>query len=63
MIMNGTYETVSQPQLNVVLIRVALVMVSVHSSKTLRHHSPSEQSECRERIKTTASIQKLRERP
>ena len=36
MIMNGTYETVSQPQLNVVLIRVALVMVSVHSSKTLR---------------------------
>ena len=26
-----------QPQLNVVLVRVALVMVSVHSSKTLRH--------------------------
>ena len=33
---NGrTSEPVSQPQLNVVLIRVALVMVSVHSSKTL----------------------------
>jgi hypothetical protein len=29
-------ETVSWPQLNVVLIRVSLVMMSVHSSKTLR---------------------------
>jgi hypothetical protein len=28
-------EPVSQPQLNAVLIRVALVMVSLHSSKTL----------------------------
>ena len=37
MIMDWTSETVSQPQLNVVLMRVALVMVSVHSSKTLRH--------------------------
>jgi hypothetical protein len=33
--MNLTSQPVSQPQLNVVLIRVALVMVSVHSSKTL----------------------------
>ena len=31
-----TSKPVSQPQLNAVLIRVALVMVSVHSSKTLR---------------------------
>ena len=38
MITNWTSEPVSQPQLNIVLIRVALVMVSVHSSKTqLRH--------------------------
>jgi hypothetical protein len=35
MIMDRTSEPVSQPQLNVVLIRVALVMVSVHSSTTL----------------------------
>ena len=35
MIMDLTSEPVSQPELNVVLIRVALVMVSVHSSKTL----------------------------
>ena len=28
-------ESISQPQLNVVLIRVALVMASVHSSKIL----------------------------
>jgi len=35
MIMDCTSEAVSQPQLNIVLIRVALVMVSVHSSKTL----------------------------
>ena len=34
--MDWTSEPVSQPQLYVVLIRVALVMVSVHSSKTLR---------------------------
>jgi hypothetical protein len=33
--MNWTSEPVSQPQLNVVLIRVALVMVSAHSSKAL----------------------------
>ena len=33
MIMN---KPVSLPQLNVVLIRVALVMVSVHSTKTIR---------------------------
>ena len=31
---------VSQPQLNVVLIRVALVMVSIHSSKTLTKTGP-----------------------
>jgi hypothetical protein len=37
MIMDWTPELVRQPQLNVILIRVALVMVSVHSSKTLRH--------------------------
>ena len=37
MIMDLTSEPVSQPELNVVLIRVALVMVSVYSSKTLRH--------------------------
>ena len=35
MIMDRTSESVSQPQLNVILIRVALVMVSVHSIKTL----------------------------
>jgi hypothetical protein len=35
MIMDGTSESVSQPQLNVVLMRVALVMVSVQSSKSL----------------------------
>jgi hypothetical protein len=29
------FEPVSQPQLNAVLIRIALVVVSVHSSKTL----------------------------
>jgi hypothetical protein len=34
--MDWTSEPVSQPQLNV-LIRIALVMVSAHSSKTLRH--------------------------
>jgi len=32
---NGTSEPVSHLQLNVILIRVALVMVFVHSSKTL----------------------------
>jgi hypothetical protein len=37
MIMDWTSEPVSQPQLNVVLIRVTLVIVSLHSSKTLRH--------------------------
>jgi hypothetical protein len=35
MIMDWTSEPVSQSQLNVVLVRVALVMVSVHNSKTL----------------------------
>jgi hypothetical protein len=35
MIMDWTSEAVNQPQLNVVLIRVALVMVSVHNSETL----------------------------
>jgi hypothetical protein len=35
MIMDRTSESVSQPQLNVTLIRVALVMVPVHSSKIL----------------------------
>jgi hypothetical protein len=35
MIMYWTSELVSQPQLNVVLIRVALVVVSVHSNETL----------------------------
>ena len=35
-VMDSTSEPVSQPQLNVVLIRVALVMVSLHSNKTLR---------------------------
>jgi hypothetical protein len=34
--MDLTSEPVSQAQLNVVLIRVALAMVSVHSSKPLR---------------------------
>jgi hypothetical protein len=34
-IMDRTSEPVSQPQLNVVLIRVVWVMVSVHCSKTL----------------------------
>jgi hypothetical protein len=38
-IMGRTSDPVSQPQLNVFLIRVALVMamVSLHSSKTLRY--------------------------
>jgi hypothetical protein len=40
MIMDGTSEPVSQPQLNVVLIRVALVMVSVHRDKTLTKTVP-----------------------
>jgi hypothetical protein len=35
MIVDWVSEPVSQTQFNVVLIRVALVMVSVHSSKTL----------------------------
>jgi hypothetical protein len=35
MIMDGTSEPISQPQLNVILLRVALIMVSLHSSKTL----------------------------
>ena len=35
MTMNQTSEPVSQPQLNVVLLRVALVIVPVHSGKTL----------------------------
>jgi hypothetical protein len=35
MIMDLTSEPVSQAQLNVVLVRVALVIVFVHSSKTL----------------------------
>jgi hypothetical protein len=35
MIMDSTSEPVSQSQLNVVLIRVVLVMVSLHDSKTL----------------------------
>ena len=34
-IMDWTSDPVSQPQLNVVLIKLTLVMVSVHSSKTL----------------------------
>ena len=38
LIMDWTSEPVSQPRLNVVLIRVALVMASVHSGKTLRPH-------------------------
>ena len=33
--LNFSSEPVSQPQLNIVLIRLALVVVSVHSSKTL----------------------------
>jgi hypothetical protein len=35
MIMGRTSESVNQPQLNVVQIRVVLVMVTVHISKTL----------------------------
>jgi hypothetical protein len=35
MIMDWTSEPVSQPQLNLVLIRVSLIMVSIHSSKTI----------------------------
>ena len=31
----GSQSSTSQPQLNVVIIRLALVMVSVHSSKAL----------------------------
>jgi hypothetical protein len=40
MIRDRTSEPVTRPQLNVVLIRVALVMVSVHSSKTLTNTGP-----------------------
>jgi hypothetical protein len=36
MIIDSTSEPVNQAQLNAVLIRDALIMVSVHSSKTLR---------------------------
>jgi hypothetical protein len=35
MILDWTSKPVSQPQLNVVLIRVVLFMMSVHSSKTV----------------------------
>lgn len=35
MTMVETTEPISQPQVNVVLIKVALVVVSVHSSRTL----------------------------
>jgi hypothetical protein len=35
MAMDWTSEPVSQPQLNVVLIEIALVMVYAHSTKTL----------------------------
>jgi hypothetical protein len=38
MIMNWTSESLSQPQLSIVLIRDDLVMVSAHTSKSLRHH-------------------------
>ena len=34
MIMDSTSEPLSQPQLNVIIIRMALVMVCNHSSKT-----------------------------
>jgi len=34
-IMDCTFEPVSQPQLGVILVRVVLVMVSVHSNETL----------------------------
>jgi hypothetical protein len=46
MIMDRTSEPVSQPQLNVVLVRLALVMVSVHSSKTLTKTASSRATEC-----------------
>ena len=36
MITDQTSETVSQPQLNVFFIRVAMVMVSLRSIETLR---------------------------
>jgi hypothetical protein len=35
MLMNRTFKLVRQLQLSIVLIRVALIMGSVHSSKTL----------------------------
>jgi hypothetical protein len=35
MIMDETSETISQPQLNVLCIRVVLVMASLHNDKTL----------------------------
>jgi hypothetical protein len=35
MIIDWTSESVSQPQVNTVFVRVALVMVPLHSSKTL----------------------------
>ena len=41
MSLDWTSEPVSQLQLNVVLMRVALVMVSVHSNKTLRQWKDS----------------------
>lgn len=44
MIIYWTSESVSQSQLNVVLIRVTLVIVSVHKSKALtKAHTPASQ--------------------
>ena len=45
MIMDGTSEPISQLQLNV-LIKVALVMVSVHSSKTITKTQDEHQDHC-----------------
>ena len=39
MIKDWTSEPLCQPQLNVVIIRLTMVIVSVHSSKTLRQYS------------------------
>jgi hypothetical protein len=37
MIMDSTTESLSKPQQNAFFVRVAMVMVSLHSNKTLRH--------------------------
>jgi hypothetical protein len=58
--MDWTSKPVCQPQLNIVIIRVVLVMESVHSSKTLRQ-GPSIYIPCKKVLKMPkiTQLQKL----